>query len=86
MNTSLTSVLPCRKADLMSVVFTVQCSGAAIDRNSLIVPFPTVGLPLGYSRVCSFKPLTTNRALELPSLVVITYLVDNVFCPKLATS
>ena len=51
-----------------------------------VVPFPTVGLSLGNSGFCSSKPLTTNRDLVLPSLVVITHLVDNVFCPQLTTS
>ena len=48
--TSLSNSLPCRKAELMSVVFTVHSLIAAFDRNNLMASLPTVVLSLGISR------------------------------------
>ena len=70
----------------MSVVLTVHPSTAAIDRNNLIAPLPTVGRSLGISRSFCSNPLTTNLALVFPSLIVMTHRVDNGFCPQSVTS
>ena len=64
---------------------TIHPSIAAIDRNNLMAPLPTVGLSLGISRSFSSNPLTTNLALVFPSLFVTTHLVDNGFCPQSVT-
>ena len=86
LNVYLSSSLPCRKADFISVVFNDQFLSTAIEINNRIAPLPTVGLSLGISRSFSSNLLTTNLALVCPFLFVITHLVDNTFCPLSFTS
>ena len=85
MYTSRLISLPCKNADLMSVVFIVQLLMDEIARKILMVPFPTVGLSLGIINSSS-NPLTTRRAFVCPSLFVITHLVDRVCWPQSLTS
>ena len=75
----LSSSLPCRKADFISVVFNVQFLRTAIEISNLTAPLPTVGLSLGISRSFSSNPLTTNLALVCPFLFVMTHLVYKPF-------
>ena len=62
----------------MSVVLTANFLLDAIVRKVLMDPLPTVGLSFGI-KPCSSNPRATKRALLLPSLDVITHLVDIAF-------
>ena len=85
---SLSSSFPCKKKQILCLWFlqttfqVLQLRGIA---SLLIAPLLTVELSLGISRLFSSNPLTTSLALVFRSLVVITHLVDKVFCPLFTT-
>lgn len=70
---SRSSSLPCKNADLMSVVFTTHLLLVIIAKTIRIAPFSTVGLSVGRIYISS-KPLTTSLALAVPFFVVISTL------------